>query len=195
MRLWMLAVVAVVLTSVSCANHAGFKGGGGQGNQPAELAKTSQDQVAPDGRSASPKVAENADSQSASAPKNAVHRGSSTAWADPARPAPRQAYWIYIEVRLPPNAGRYEVQDLSGRLIGTDGYTRGVGRDSRGALDGAVVPNSSSFGNITQDHFRVNGQTARIAVWVPGAEELVRDTVNIRSELLNESQALEIVFQ
>lgn len=195
MRLLMLPALAFLLASASCANNSGFKGGGGQRAQPVEVAKPAEDKQEPDERPSVADAPGKPDPQVPKLPENAVTRGSFTAWADPARPAPRQAYWIYIEVKLPSNVGGYQVNDLSGRLVGTDGYTRGVGRDSRGALDGAFIPPWANLGTIPQDQFQVNAQTARIAVWVPGAEELVRDTVSIRSDLLNENQSLEIVFQ
>lgn len=194
MRLLILPVFAVFFSCLSCSNQSGFQGGAARSKQPLEPAQSAEED--PDAKLPATPASIPAIEPAPVMPENAVTKGSFTAWAEPPRPSPHQAYWIFIEVRLPTTATSYQLNDLSGRLVGTDGYTRGVGRDSRGALDGAAAPPPwSGVGAIPQDQFQVNGRTARIAVWVPGAEELVRDTVNIRSDVLNENQSLEIVFQ
>jgi hypothetical protein len=121
----------------------------------------------------------------------AVTKGSFTAWAVPAKPKPGESYWIHIEVQLPSDVQNYTQNDLSGFVIGTDMYERGIGRDSQGA-GGFGGP---SLGQDHPDQFQFLGTKATVAVWVPGAQYLVRDTVKIRSDLLQEEQSIEIVFQ
>lgn len=195
--------VAFSLTSLACSDSSGFAGSSGKqpGSTPVKPKEEPKADEAEERREppAESRTAdgtpEPAEPPKSDAPETAVTKGSFTAWADPARPAPRQAYWIHVEVRLPAATTDYPQADLAGRLVGTDGYTRGVGRDSKGALDGVVVPPWVNIGPVPQDKFQFNGQTAKISVWVPGAERLVRDTISISSDLLKESQSLEIVFQ
>jgi hypothetical protein len=197
----LILAVAFSLMSLSCSDSSGFAGSNGKqpGSAPVEPnerpeADEAEERREPESRTAdaTPEPAEAPESE---APESAVTKGSFTAWAEPARPAPRQAYWIHVEVRLPAATTDYPQADLAGRLVGTDGYSRGVGRDSKGALDGAFVPPWVDVGPIPQDQFQFNGQTAKISIWVPGAERLVRDTISISSDRLEESQSLEIVFQ
>jgi hypothetical protein len=114
-------------------------------------------------------------------PADAVVQGSFTVWTVPADPAPAEPYTIMIEVRLPSNAVNYSVQDLSGMVIGTDGYEQPLG-------------SSAGFLGEAMQNMTVGAGSARLSVMVPGAEQLVRDTIDVRSTLLNEQQRIELVF-
>lgn len=106
---------------------------------------------------------------------NAVNKGSFTAWTVPKDPAPGEDYLIVIQIRLPKKVRRYPRRDLSGMVIGTDDYRQPIPDRTRG-----FAP--------------VKDRLAQIVIVVPGAAELVRDTIQIRSRMLKEQQTLEIVF-
>lgn len=108
-------------------------------------------------------------------PKNAVTKGSFTAWTEPDDPEPGQDYTIVIEVKLPEKVQKYPLKDLSGIVIGTDGWRQPIPGTNQGLA-------------------RVKEQKARLEFRVPGAPRLVRDTVQIRSRILKEEQTLDIVF-
>ena len=116
-------------------------------------------------------------------PATAVTQGSFTVWAAPNPPAAFQDYQIFIKVTLPSAATNYDKSDLSGNLAGTDGYTQGI------------AANESLIGKFSQQEtMQVNGNSALLSVWVPGACSGVNDTINIHSNLLNESQEIKITF-
>lgn len=106
---------------------------------------------------------------------NVVSKGSFTAWTIPEDPQPGQNYLIVIQIELPDKVTRYRRSDLSGIVVGTDGY--------RQAIPG-----------ITRGFLPVKEKRSQLVIQVPGAARLVRDTINVRSKLLKESQRLEIVF-
>lgn len=114
-------------------------------------------------------------------PADAVVQGSFTVWTVPADPAPAEPYTIMIEVKLPSSAVNYSVQDLSGMVIGTDGYEQPLGA-------------SAGFLGDAMQNMSVSAGSARLSVVVPGAEQLVRDTIDVRSTILNEQQRIELVF-
>lgn len=124
-------------------------------------------------------------------PSNAVTQGSFSAWAVPPNPAPMQPYQIYIQVKLPSNTISYTLADLSGNLVGTDGYQQTIGL------------NPAAYSSITKgtrpvlgQGFNYNGSTtALLIVPVPGAASAVSDKIKISSTKLNETQDLEVIFQ
>ena len=119
---------------------------------------------------------------------NAIQKGSFSAWTEPADPRVGQDYIIVIEVTLPEQTKRYSKSDLVGQLKGTDGYKIKIpdGTEWNGAR--WSLPRRTPA-------FRRNGEKARIVFFVRGAHQaLVRDTIQIRSRLLDESQDLQIVF-
>jgi hypothetical protein len=140
-------------------------------------------------------------------PKNAVRKGSFAAWTTPVfsngyqrkfgepepkpgdSPHPMQPYWITIQIQVPGDRTRFPIRDLVGEVIGTDGYRNVIPRhtfvlDKEGQLQPLVgkqtVPVIDGF--------------VQFVVQVPGARKLVKDTIVIKSKLLKEEQALEIVF-
>lgn len=134
-------------------------------------------------------------------PKNAVRKGSFTAWTVPIpqrfgekpkageSPRPGQAYFIAIQVKLQEGRRIYKVNDLSGKITGTDGYKQ---------LIPAMAYVQEKNGKITRASIGrllpiVDG-VAQILIRVPGAEALVKDTINVKSRSLKEEQTLELEF-
>lgn len=105
----------------------------------------------------------------------AVRKGSFTAWTVPEDPKPGESYLIIIQIQLPSATRRYPRSDLSGMVIGTDGYEQ-------------VIPESAA------GYLPVHDGMTQLVVKVPGAYALVRDSIRIESKLLKEKQSLEIVF-
>lgn len=134
-------------------------------------------------------------------PKNAVKAGSFTAWTIPIAqvpgekttagesPRPGQDYHIVIQVSVPTNRDSYLINDLSGRVIGTDGYVQ-------------IIPAQAYFQNDQgrMIHAKLGRRVpivdgvVQIIIRVPGAEALVKDTININSRMLKERQTLDLVF-
>lgn len=134
-------------------------------------------------------------------PKNAVRKGSFTAWTIPIpqrfgekpepgdSPRPGQAYHIVIQVQLPEGRRNYPINDLSGKVVGTDSYIQLIPagafvQDDQGRLVRARIGRRLPV---------VEG-VAQILIRVPGAEALVKDTIRVKSQILKEEQTLELVF-
>jgi hypothetical protein len=124
----------------------------------------------------------------------AVTKGSYTAWTEPANPLPGQNYLIVIEIRLPDDVKRYRITDLVGEVVGSDNYRQKIPYDSRArsataasTAGGLKVIDSSTVLDVTNNK-------VQLAVRVPGAARLVRDTIKIRSRRLREAQELVLVF-
>jgi hypothetical protein len=101
-----------------------------------------------------------------------VTKGSFTAWTVPEDPKPGETYSIVIQVDYGKTGKRLRSGDVTGSVAGTDGYRKNF--DSKNAL---YIP-----------------KAGQIIVKIPGAAENIRDVIKCRSESLNESQQLEIVF-
>ncbi len=108
----------------------------------------------------------------------AIRKGSFTVWTDPTDPTPGENYRIIIQINLPKRVRRYSLQDLTGIVIGTDGYRKRIPDD---------LPRHLQFPQIK------NHQT-QLVILIPGAERLVEDTIEINSKLLKEKQNLRIEF-
>lgn len=109
------------------------------------------------------------------APAKAITRGSFTVWTKPEDPVPGLPYYIIIQVKLPTEVKGYRLRDLRGFVRGTDGFQKPIAfksTDRRAVVDGLV----------------------QVQIFIPGAQQLVRDTINVRSDLLKEEQTIEIVF-
>jgi hypothetical protein len=134
-------------------------------------------------------------------PKNAVRKGSFSAWTIPIAqrfgekpqagdsPRPGQSYFIVIQVQVPEGRRTYKVSDLSGKIVGTDGYQQLIPAQ-------AFVQDKS--GKVTRAQIGrllpiIDG-VVQILIQVPGADALVKDTVSVKSRSLNEQQTLELVF-
>lgn len=110
-------------------------------------------------------------------PSQAVTKGSFTVWTVPEDPKPGERYMIMIQLKLKNNIKRYPRRDLSGNVVGTDGY-------------------KDYFGGPTESGYvTVNGDTVTIeACPVPGAAQLVKDVIKVESKILKEKQTIELVF-
>lgn len=108
-------------------------------------------------------------------PEDAVSEGSFSVWTEPSQPIAGKPYRIVIQVRLPDGLKKYDVSDLQGMVVGSDGYRKPVPGSVRGGL-----PIDSGY--------------ARLVVPIVSADAQVRDTVFIRSKLLRESQKLVLQF-
>lgn len=105
-----------------------------------------------------------------------VTKGSFTAWTEPADPKPGQVYFIIIQIKLPKRLKRYRLSDLSGLVVGTDDYIQDIP------------------GRYKKKYLPVKNHITQYFVMVPGAQELVEDTITLESKLLNEKQTLRIIF-
>jgi hypothetical protein len=124
----------------------------------------------------SPAIAEKA-SPCSGVPESAVTKGSFTVWTEPEDPKPGEIYKILVQIKVQADLEKFPICDISGSVTGTDGY-----KDHFGG------PNAKGF-------LPVKNQSVRFeALIVPGAAELVKDFIQIKSQLLKEEQQLEIKF-
>ena len=107
------------------------------------------------------------------APGRTVVKGNFTVWTVPDDPDPGVPYEIVIQVKLP-KKGKLRWGDVSGLVVGTDGYEQRISQYSK--------------------HTRYITRANQVVVRVPGARNKVRDHIQVRSNMLQESQTLEIVF-
>jgi hypothetical protein len=106
-----------------------------------------------------------------------VTRGSFTVWTIPEDPTPGEKYMIMIQIKLNNSVKRYPRSDLSGNVIGTDGY-----RDNFGG------PTESGYLPIKDNTVIYE------ALPVPGAAQLVKDVITVESKILKEKQVIELIF-
>jgi hypothetical protein len=126
-----------------------------------------------------------------------VSKGSFSAWTVPEDPEPRKDYMIVIRIKLPESTKLYRISDLSGKVEGSDNYIQHLpfdpqkknqNLDARSEVGGQIVRlRSSSRLRVIKDH-------VQIMIPVLGGDNLIRDTIYVRSRLLNEDQKLEIEF-
>jgi len=134
-------------------------------------------------------------------PNNAVRKGSFSAWTIPIAqrfgekpqagdsPRPGQAYFIVIQVQVPEGRRTYKVNDLSGKIVGTDGYQQLIPAQAFVQdKSGRVV--RAQIGRLLP----IIDGVVQILIQVPGADALVKDTVSVKSRSLDEQQTLELVF-
>ncbi|MEZ6062417.1 MAG: hypothetical protein R3C19_18900 [Planctomycetaceae bacterium] len=108
-------------------------------------------------------------------PFGAVTNGSFTVWTEPENPDPGEPYKIVVQVQLPKGTEKYNLSDLEGVVVGSDGYRKPIPGSQRGNLP-------------------INSGCVRLIVHIVSADEHVRDTVFIRSKLLKEAAKLLIEF-
>lgn len=103
----------------------------------------------------------------------AVTKGSFSAWTVPSDPKPGEDYLIVIQVEYKSGA-KLRLGDVNGTVVGTDKYRQ----------------------EIRNNHKRTRYilKANQVVVSVPGAERLVEDTIEVRSNILKEEQKLVIVF-
>lgn len=125
----------------------------------------------------------------------AVTKGSFTAFTIPAEPEPLKPYRIVIEVRLPSDVKKYRVNDLKGEVIGTDGYRQFLpfDKDARNATRSPAA-NGKEIVITSSASIDVIKNRVQIIIIVPGARELVKDQIKIRSRRLKEDQELTLTF-
>jgi hypothetical protein len=109
-----------------------------------------------------------------------VTKGSFSAYTDPKDPIPQQDYYIIILIKVPPNVKQYRTSDLSGLVVGTDGYEQ---------------PIVDEFFLKTNRMLEIKEGLCRLVVKVPGAANLVQDQIKIKSKMLHETQDLQIIFK
>ncbi|MFG0333527.1 MAG: hypothetical protein ACF8TS_09215 [Maioricimonas sp. JB049] len=135
-------------------------------------------------------------------PENAVRKGSFTAWWIPEaerfgeeveagqNPRPGQNYRIVIQIRVPEKLRVYRLSDLSGDVIGTDGYRQRIPEQAFIVdADGDLIPARRRRTAPVRDGI------VQLVFRVPGARADVRDTITVASKMLKEEQSLELVFE
>ena len=139
-------------------------------------------------------------------PKNAIRAGNFSVWCWPIIgprllgevkhgtpgefPRPGQHYSIVIRMRVPKGRSSVSIRDFKGTVRGTDSYRQNIPEDTFFY---------SAAGRLTPTRVRpripVIDGTVELIVRVPGANAYVRDTIKIYSEILDEEQELELIFQ
>lgn len=136
-------------------------------------------------------------------PENAVRAGSFAAWWIPKAerygeviapgqlPRVGQEYRIILQIRLPAERRIFNVHDLSGEIIGSDGYRQFIPDRAWTVDEKGELVRVSSPGSLP-----VREGLVQIAFKVQGAGRAgVRDEIRIQSRLLNETQTLVLTFQ
>lgn len=125
----------------------------------------------------------------------AVTKGSFTAFTIPATPQPLKPYLIVIEVRLPGDVKKYRTNDLKGEVIGTDGYKQLLPYD-RNSPSASFAPLADGKKTVIDSSTNIDviNNRVQIIVTVPGARNLVKDRIKIRSRRLREDQELTLTF-
>lgn len=124
----------------------------------------------------------------------AVLKGSFSAWTVPEDPSPGETYMIVIRIKLPAEAKLFRVSDVVGSVTGTDNFSLLIPFDKQ--RPGLTV--TERKGNVVAvkvgEYLPIVDGHVQLMVKVPGAAQAVRDTIEIKSKLLKESQRLELVF-
>jgi len=107
-----------------------------------------------------------------------ITKGSFSVWTVPEDPEPNKSYMIVIQLNRRVRI-RNLMADVTGTVKGTDGYFTGIG---------------SSLKSFHIARQFVIPKARQIVIHIPGAKQLVKDVINIRSEKLDETQEIEIVF-
>jgi hypothetical protein len=96
---------------------------------------------------------------------------------------------------VPEKRTLYPISDLSGEVIGTDGFRLEIPFGKFRDRYGTRIQNR---GQLTfprrNDRVRVVDGSVQIVVDIPGATRLVKDTIDVKSRMLKEDQTLEIEF-
>ena len=102
----------------------------------------------------------------------AVSKGSFTVWTVPSDPAPNEDYLIIIQVKYKKPNQKLTRTDITGNVRGTDRFRLAISEETT-----TIVPEAN-----------------QVVVRIPGASARVKDTINVSSTLLRESQKLTITF-
>lgn len=126
----------------------------------------------------------------------AVTKGSFTVWSDPEVPRVSEDYKLIVEIRLPDGIKAYRINDLSGRVIGSDGYRQNIPYDSNGKGSVSYTDENLKEVRVTSSSeiIKVRDNKVQLVINVLGASRLVKDVIQVRSRRLNERQELELVF-
>jgi hypothetical protein len=143
-------------------------------------------------------------------PRGAVTAGSFAAWTVPQgidnagrrirerggqpgepgeSPLEGERYLIVIRIKLPANRATYSLSDLSGSVVGTDKYRQVIPEGVFLLAKDGRLEKPPRHGKLD-----VKDRSIEIAMLVPGAERLVRDTIEVKSKLLNETQKMTLEF-
>lgn len=126
--------------------------------------------------------------------RNAVTKGSFTAWTVPDDPAPYKPYYIVIEIKVPENVRRYPLSDLKGELVGTDNWRQSLPWEPRDPTATRVQRRGRIVAVTPKDNLPIKNGRAQVLIRVQAADPEVQDTIQIESRMLNESQKLMIEF-
>ena len=115
------------------------------------------------------------------APKDArvFKKGSFSVWTIPNDPDPGEDYVIVIVIKLPNRVKRYRASDLSGMVVGTDGY--------RKQIPGPAYTRGKVY-------LPMKDKMVQLKIGVPGGEARVKDVITIRSVMLREKQVIKLEF-
>jgi len=143
-------------------------------------------------------------------PRGAVTAGSFAAWTVPQgidnngrrirerngqpgepgeSPLEGEVYFIVIRIKLPANRTTYSLSDLSGSVVGTDKYRQIIPEGVFVLAKDGRLEKPSRTGKLD-----VKNRSIDIVMRVPGAEGLVKDTIELKSKLLNETQRMTLEF-
>jgi hypothetical protein len=143
-------------------------------------------------------------------PRGAVTAGSFAAWTIPQgldnngrrirerggqpgepgeSPLEGEVYWIVIRIKLPANRATYTLSDLSGSVIGTDKYKQVIPEGVFVLTKDGRLEKPPRHGKLD-----VKNRSIDIVMRVPGAERLVKDTIELKSKLLSETQRMTLEF-
>ncbi|MCA9210933.1 MAG: hypothetical protein KDA55_21390, partial [Planctomycetales bacterium] len=145
------------------------------GDQPAESSTASAEGTQADAPADSRGADVAAEHAKVPTPPHAVTSGNFTAWTEPPLPLPGQPYRIVIMVRLPLRVKEYPSDDLTGVVVGSDGYRK--------------IIRGSPYEMLPIDH-----HTARIEIPVVGSERGYKDTIMVQSKILRERRNLELTY-
>ena len=124
-----------------------------------------------------------------------VRKGSFTVWTVPEDPEPTDKFYvIVIQIKLPGNVRRYRVSDLDGIVIGTDRYRQVLPWDRSNPDFAKTMRNGKLVVVHSRSFLPIKDHQVQLLIYVPPAEKLVRDRIEIRSRVLKEQHTLEIVF-
>jgi len=124
----------------------------------------------------------------------AIVKGSFAAWTVPDDPRAGQDYKIIIQIKVPKRLRRYRVTDLSGQVVGTDGFRHIVPYDKKRPNATKTERGGSLTTVTTRSYLPIKNGVAQLIIDIPGAAKLVEDTIKIKSRALKETQDLKIVF-
>ena len=102
---------------------------------------------------------------------------------------------IVIRIKLPDKTKLYRISDLSGKVEGSDLYKQYLPFDPNRKDLGARSERGGQIVRLrTSSRLRVIKNHVQIMIPVKGGDNQIRDTIHIKSRMLDEDQKLEIEF-